>query len=130
MRLFQPDSGGRPQLVGEAAMDHTPAGEDVRLAAGTAFDLTARRVQTTYNTRRDSTKAGWRTIATADYRVTITNATDSATTVDVREERNGEWSVLSSSVPAEKLSSTITRVRVKVPARGDGTVTYRVRVVW
>ena len=130
VRLFQPDSGGRPQLVGEAAMDHTPAGEDVRLAAGTAFDLTARRVQTTYNTRRDSTKAGWRTIATADYRVTITNATDSATTVDVREERNGEWSVLSSSVPAEKLSSTITRFRVKVPARGDATVTYRVRVVW
>jgi len=130
VRLFQADSGGRAQLVGEAAMDHTPAGEDVRLAAGTAFDLTARRVQTTYNTRRDSTKAGWRTIATADYRVTISNATDSATTVDVREERGGEWSVLSSSVPAEKLSSTITRFRVKVPARGEASVTYRVRVVW
>ena len=47
VRLFQADSGGRAQLVGEAAMDHTPAGEDVRLSAGTAFDLTARRVQTT-----------------------------------------------------------------------------------
>jgi hypothetical protein len=130
VRLFQPDSGGRAQLVGEAAMSHTPAGEDVRLSAGTAFDLTARRVQTTYVTRRDSTRAGWRTQATADYRVTLRNAADSAATVDVQEERSGEWGVLQSSVPAEKVSSTITRFRVKVPARGEATLTYRVRVVW
>jgi hypothetical protein len=130
VRLFQADSGGRAQLVGEAFMNHTPAGEEVRLSAGTAFDLTARRVQTSYSTRRDSTKAGWRTLATADYRVTVRNATDSATTVDVQEERSGEWRVLQSSVPAEKVSSTITRFRVKVPARGEAVLTYRLRVVW
>lgn len=111
-------------------MDHTPAGEDLKLSAGTAFDLTAKRVQTTYVTRRDSAKAGWRTLATADYKVTLTNAGDSAVTVEVREERGGEWSVLSSSVAAEKISSTITRFRVKVPARGDAVLTYRVRAVW
>jgi hypothetical protein len=130
VRLFQADSAGRAQLVGEAAMDHTPAGEDVRLTAGVAFDLTVRRVQTSYTTRRDSSSAGWRTLATADYRVTVRNATDSAATVDVQEERSGEWSVLRSSVPAEKVSSTITRFRVKVPARGETVLTYRVRVVW
>jgi hypothetical protein len=130
VRLFQSDSGGRAQLVGEASMDHTPAGEDVRLSAGQAFDLTARRVQTTYVTRRDSTRAGWRTQATADYRVTLRNATDSAVTVDVQEERSGEWSMLQSSVPAEKVSSTITRFRVKVPANGEATLTYKVRVIW
>jgi hypothetical protein len=131
VRLFQADSSGQQQLVGEAAVQHTAAGEDVRLAAGTAFDFTAKRVQTGYVTRRDSTKAGGvRTIATADYRVTIANATDSAATVDVLEERGGEWAVLSSSVPAEKLSSTRTRFRVKVPAQGEALVTYRVRIVW
>jgi hypothetical protein len=129
-RIFQADSSGRLQLVGEAFMDHTPAGEDLRLSAGNAFDLKARRVQTAYVTRRDSTKAGWRTLATADYRVTIANAGDSTVAVDVREERAGEWSVLSSSVPAEKVSSTITRFRVKVPARGEAVLTYRVRAVW
>ena len=130
VRMFQADSGGRAQLVGEAAMDHTPAGEDVRLSAGTAFDVSARRVQTTYVTRRDSTRAGWRTQATADYRVTLRNATDAAVMVDVQEERGGEWAVLQSSVPAEKVSSTITRFRVKVPANGEATLTYRVRVIW
>ena len=130
VRLFQADSAGRAQLVGEAAMDHTPAGQDVRLSAGTAFDITARRLQTSYSTRRDSTKAGWRTVATADYRATIRNATDTVVTVDVQEERAGEWTVVQSSVPADKVSSTITRFRVKVPARGETVVTYRVRVVW
>jgi hypothetical protein len=131
VRLYQADSSGRQQLVGEAGVQHTAAGEDVRLSAGTAFDFTAKRVQTGYVTRRDSTKAaGVRTLATADYRVTVANATDSAATVDVLEERGGEWSVLASSVPAEKLSSTRARFRIKVPARGDATLTYRVRIVW
>jgi hypothetical protein len=130
-RIYQPDSAGRPQLVGEALMEHTPAGRDLRLAAGVAFDLTARRVQTGYVTRRDSTAAyGVRTIATADYRVTLRNATDSVATVDVIEERMGEWSVVRSSVPAEKLSTVRTRFRVKVPARGEASVTYTLRIVW
>jgi hypothetical protein len=130
-RLYQPDSAGELQLVGEARLDHTPAGTDLRLDAGTAFDITAKRIQTSYITRRDSTKArGVHTVATADYRVTLKNATDSAVTVVVQEERAGEWSVISSSMPAEKVSSTITRFRVRVPARGEAVLTYRIRVIW
>ena len=131
VRLFQADSTGRLQLVGEAGTDHTPAGEDLRVTAGNAFDLTAKRVQTSYTTRRDSVRAGvWRTTATADYRVTITNATDSTAVVDVQEERRGDWTVVSSTIKPEKVSSTITRFRVTVPAGGEAVLTYRVRVVW
>lgn len=132
VRLFEPDSAGRLQLIGESAIDHSPAGEDLRLGAGEAFDLKAKRVQATYATRRDSLPQGGccRTIATADYRVTITNAGDSPVTVDVLEQRGGEWSVVSSSIKAEKLSSTRTRFRVPVPAKGKATLTYRVRVIW
>jgi hypothetical protein len=130
-RLYLPDSSGGLQLVGEASTDHTPAGSDLKLDAGNAFDISAKRLQMNYVTRRDSTKArGPYTAATADYRVTLKNATDSMVTVDVQEQRAGEWSVLSSSVPAEKISSTITRFRVRVPARGDATLTYKIRVIW
>lgn len=125
-RLYEADAGGRPQLVAEASTGHTAAGQDLRLAAGSAFDLTARRVQTEYTSRRDSL----RTRVTAGYRVTLANAKDSAVTVDVLEERRGEWRVLESSVPAERLSSTQTRFRIRVPARGEAAVTYRVQVTW
>ncbi len=131
VRLFEADSAGRLQLVGESAMDHTPAGEALRIPAGIAFDLTAKRVQTSYTTRRDSVAAGpWRTVATADYRVTLRNAGDARVAIDVIEERGGEWSVVSSNVKPEKLSSTRTRFRVAVPPRDGATLTYRVRVVW
>jgi hypothetical protein len=126
VRLYQPDDTNRLQLVGEASLGHTAPGAEVRLSAGQAFDLTAKRVQNTYTTAREKN----RTVATADYTVTLGNATDAAVTIDVLEERGGEWSVLQSSVPAERLSSTRTRFRVAVPAKGEATLTYRVRVVW
>jgi hypothetical protein len=125
-RLYEADEAGRLQLTGESSAGHTAPGIDVRLFAGDAFDLTAVRTQTTYSTRRDSL----RTIATADYRVRIASAKDSAVTVEVWEERAGEWSVVQSSVPAERLSSTRTRFRVRVPARGEAVLTYRIRAVW
>ena len=52
-RLYQADSAGSLQLVGEASLDHTAPGNDLRLKAGNAFDLSARRVQMNYVTRRD-----------------------------------------------------------------------------
>jgi len=131
VRLFEPDSAGRLQLIGESSIDHSPAGEDLRLEAGTAFDLTAKRVQTSYSTRRDSLPGGgWRTTATADYRVNLQNAGDAPATIEVVETRGGEWSVVTSSVKPDKQSSTRTVFRVPVAARGKTTLTYRVRVIW
>jgi hypothetical protein len=126
-RIYQADDGGRLQLIGESNINHTAAGQPLELDAGTAFDLTARRTQTTYTSVRD--KNG-RYTATADYSVTLANATDSAATIDVYEERGGDWSVLQSSIPAERLSSTRVRFRVIVPASGEATVTYRIRATW
>ena len=129
-RIFDRDRQGRLQLVGEAPVSHTPAGQDLELKAGHAFDLTARRRQTEFSTERDSSAAGVRIRATAAYEVALTNARDSAVTVSVYEQRGGEWSVLASSVPPEKVSATTVRFKVAVPARGNVTLTYRIRAVW
>jgi hypothetical protein len=126
-RIFQADAAGRLQLIGESAIGHTAAGQPLELGAGTAFDLTARRTQTTFTSARD--KNG-RYTATADYSVTVANATDSAATVDVLEERGGDWSIVQSSVTADRVSSTRVRFRLAVPPRGEATLTYRVRVTW
>ncbi len=125
-RIYQPDNAGRLQLIGESGIGHTAAGQPMELDAGTAFDLTARRTQTTYTTAREKS----RTTAMADYGVQLSNAGDSTATVDVYEERGGDWSVLQSSVPADRVSSTRVRFRVAVPAKGDLTFTYRIRATW
>jgi len=126
-RIYQKDDAGRLQLIGESSLGHTAAGQPLELDAGTAFDLTAKRTQTTYTSVRD--KNG-RSTATADYSVTLANATDSAATIDVYEERGGEWSVLQSSIPGDRVSSTRVRFRVVVPAKGEATLTYRIKASW
>lgn len=131
IELFQRDSSGRVQLVGEAAFTHTPAGKDLRVQSGDAFDVTAERVQTDYNQEQlPAVRRGLpsRTRITASYSVTLTNAKPSAVTVDVRETHYGSWQVTASSVPAEKLSSTERRFRLSVPAGGTATLTYTLQV--
>jgi len=131
MQIFQRDSAGRVQLVGEAAFPHTPAGKDLRVQSGDAFDVTAERVQTDYHQTslpNPPPARGTHSRVTASYRVTLTNAKSQAVTVDVREDHWGNWSIVESSVPAEKLSSTEQRFRVSVPANGTATLTYTVQV--
>jgi hypothetical protein len=129
--LYQADSAGRVQLIGESESAHQPVGRDLRVLGGAAFDITAERVLTDYAQEQiPPARKGLaaRQRSTASYRVTISNAKAVPVVVDVREVRAGVWSVVTSSVPPDKLSATEVRFRVTVPARGDATLTYTVQV--
>jgi hypothetical protein len=131
VQLYQADSSGRVQLIGEASNDHTAPGRDLRVQSGDAFDITAERVQTDWNQEQlPPLRRGMpnRQRVTAAYRVTITNAKAEAVNVDVRESHFGSWKIVESSVPAEKLSSSESRFRVAVPAAGEATLTYTVQI--
>jgi hypothetical protein len=131
VRLYQPDAEGRLQMIGETSVTHTPAGQDLELTAGTAFDITARRIQTSYDVRQEPIGQGAvRTIATAAYEVTLTNATDGDVTVTVVESRGGDWDIVESSVPARRVSSTRAEFSVPVPEGGSATLRYTVRATW
>jgi hypothetical protein len=131
VQLYQADSSGRVQLIGEAANDHTAPGRDLRVQSGDAFDVTAERVQTDFT--QETLPPIQRGLAnrqrvTAAYRVTLTNAKAEPVTVDVREARYGAWKIVASSVPPEKLSSTEMRFRLVVPPSGEATLTYTVQI--
>ena len=131
VQLYQADSSGRVQLIGEASNDHTAPGRDLRVQSGDAFDITAERVQTDWNQEQlPPVRRGMpnRQRLTAAYRVTISNAKAEAVTVDVREAHFGSWKITESSVPPEKLSSTESRFRVQVPASGEATLSYTVQI--
>ena len=130
-QVYQADGAGRMQLVGEAEIGHTPAGKDVRLQTGDAFDVTAERVQTDYNVEQlPPPQRGMPSPrrVKAGFRVTLSNAKTEAVTVDVREAHFGKWGVTASSVPAEKLSASEVRFRVSVPGGGTATLTYTVQI--
>ncbi len=126
--VFENDRSGRTQLIGQGSIGHTAPGEELNIRTGTAFDVTATRTQTEYTTQPGPTRG--RTIGFGTWRVDLQNAKDSAVTVDVVEERRGEWSVVTSSTPAVRRSATRVVFPVTIPARGKASVTYRVRMVW
>jgi hypothetical protein len=123
VRVLAPDSAGRLQLVGEVPIQHTPAGRELHLSTGTAFDVTAQRTQVTFEPHGSRE-------AVSSYRVTIQNAKRDAVTVQVLDEFPGQNEVLSSSVPPERLSASSVRFPVAVAAGGEATLEYRVRVRW
>ena len=132
-RIFQADSAGRLQLVGEAGIGHTAPGEPMRIDAGTAFDLVAKRIQTEWQQGTEpvpNVQRRTRTFVIAAYADTVRNQGATAVEVDLFIERGGDWRIIESSLPAEKLSSTRSRIRLKVPAGGETVVTYRIKATW
>jgi hypothetical protein len=123
VRVLVPDSAGRVQLLGEVPIQHTPAGRELKLATGTAFDITAQRTQLTF------VQQGRRQVEVS-YRVQVQNAKSDSVTVQVYDEFPGQWEVLSNTARAERLSSTSVRFAVPVPAAGEATLEYRVRIRW
>lgn len=128
IRVYQRDSAGRPQFVGEDAIDHTPKNEKVRLKLGDAFDVTARRKQTDFKSL--GAQGQYRSVFETAFRIDLRNAKPEPVTVAVLEPMQGDWEITQSSLPFTKESSGSARFLVTVPAQGSASLTYRARVRW
>jgi hypothetical protein len=133
-RLYTESPDGRRIMIGEATVGHTGVGEDLDLVAGTSLDLTAQREDADPQFAQDSVQradggVNIRNVAQIrTFKVTFINRSDSTATVETVERRSGEWRVVSSSVPEERLGPDAVRFRVVIPAHGESVLTYRLRV--
>ena len=123
VRVYQADSKGGVQFVGEDRIDHTPKDEMLKIHVGDAFDVVCERKQMDYKRISSST-------AEMEYQVTLRNHKDSAVTVEVREPIGGDWEVLNSNIKWTKLDATTLAFSVPVEKDGTATLDYRVRVKW
>ena len=121
VRLFE----GR-DFLGEAAIGHTPAGKDVALVMGNAFDISAARTRENFALDR----AG-RTM-TETVKVELNNAKPAAVVVRVNERlgRWTAWDLVSSSEPMAARDAQSAAFDVPVPAGGKASFTYTVRYRW
>lgn len=121
VRLFQRNKDG-VAMVGEDIFPATPAGQTARLTLGSAFDITARRVQVDFQqVSTDVNEAAWE--------VKLANAGDKPAKVIVREGFGGDdWLVLEESTKHVKESAFVSAWTVSVPAQGEATLKYRIRV--
>jgi hypothetical protein len=123
VRVYKADKSGAQQFIGEDQIDHTPRDELLRIKMGEAFDVVADRRQMEWRvTGRCESESRWE--------IQLRNHKDDAVEVDVMEPVGGDWTVIESSHRWERVDARTFRFRVSVPARGETTVTYRVRVKW
>lgn len=121
MRVYQADSDGMLQFAGEDRVEHTPKDEEVKLKLGEAFDIVAERTQTDFQLLVER-------LFSASQKIVLRNHKKEEITVEVIEPFNGDWTIEESSITHEKRDSKTAVFRVAVPAEGESTLTYRVRV--
>jgi hypothetical protein len=121
LRVYKADAGGSQQLIGEDWVDHTPRDERVRVKMGEAFDVVGERVQ------KDWRKLGGG-LYEVEWEIALRNHKKEDVTVQVVEPVPGDWQLLWSSHPHEKVQAFTIRYRVPVPKDGAAKLAYRVRL--
>jgi len=122
VRVYKADVDGTSLLIGENTIGHSPKGEDLMLALGTAFDLTGERIQTDFNyvSRR---------VARESFEVTLRNRkADEAVSIRVPERlyRWRDWQIIESSAPFVKVDNASIEFEITVEPGGEETLTYTV----
>ena len=119
-RVYMRDPSGDPKFLGEDGIDQTPAGSDLGIKIGEAFDVT---VQSTVVTNEKVDR--WHTRYAMSY--TMRNALAEPVTVDLRQNglmRDGK--VEAESLPSKRLDAHALEWSVPVPAHGETVLTFTV----
>jgi hypothetical protein len=119
-RVYMRDEAGEPKFVGEDDLGHTPAGSDLAIKIGEAFDVT---VQATVVSSEKISRSRTRYSMSYLFR----NAKPEAATVDLRQA--GLWrdgKVENESLPSRRIDAYTLGWSVPVAANGETTLTFTV----
>lgn len=124
MRVYMRDAAGDPKFVGENAIGHTPAGSELSIKTGEAFDVSSQA------TLVAETKVS-RTRSRYEMRYLLRNARNQPVTVELRQSglgRDGE--VKAESLKSRRIDARTLGWSVPVPANGETVLTFTVETGW
>jgi hypothetical protein len=125
VKVFQRDSTGSLQMLGEASIDHTPRNEDVSLPVGRAFDIVAFRKRTEFRWLGNA-----RTGAIETFEIEVRNRKETAETVHVYERFGGEWTITQKSAEYTKLDAHTVDFVLNLQPNEVRKITYTVETRW
>jgi hypothetical protein len=126
IRFYRRDDDGQPEFTGEDSIDHTPAGERIRVFTGAAFDLVGER-------RRSSHRIDHgRSTVDESFEIKVRNRKKEPAEVRIVEHlyRWQTWEIPVSSAPYQKTDSDTIEFAVALQPGEEKTVTYAVRYTW
>ena len=123
VRVYQADSKGGVQFVGEDRIDHTPKDETLNLKIGNAFDVVAERKQIDF--QKVATN-----VYEVEYEIALRNHKPGPITVEVNEPIGGTWKILRSTHDWTKTDAWAARFSIPVAQDATSLLKYRVRVTY
>ena len=123
VRVYQADSKGGIQFVGEDRINHTPKDETLKIYVGNAFDIVCERKLIDYKKLASN-------LYEMEFQITLRNHKDAPVTVEAREPVGGDWEVVNANLKWTKLDATTISFEIPVEKDGTATLDYRVRVKW
>jgi hypothetical protein len=123
IRVYQEDSKGGVQFVGEDRLNHTPKDETLNIKIGNAFDVVCERNQIDFQKIASN-------VYEFEYEITLRNHKATAIKVEVNEPIGGTWRMVRSSHESTKTAAWAARFMVPVAADGTAVLKYRVRVTY
>jgi hypothetical protein len=124
-RVYVNDASGEPRFIGEDQVAHTPAGSDIIVTTGQAFDVTVQPRVVSSESADKPRHWRWRTRFQMEY--TVRNARSAPVVVEVRQHGLGRDTQLQSQSIEGELQDANTIVwRVPVPANGETVLTATV----
>jgi hypothetical protein len=123
VRVYQADSKGGLQFVGEDRINHTPKDETINLKIGNAFDVVAERKQTDF--QKIATN-----VYEMEFEITLRNHKAIPVTVEINEPVGGTWQILRSTYNYTKTAAFAAQFMVPVAVDGTSVLRYRIRVTY
>jgi hypothetical protein len=123
LRVYQQDSKGGVQFVGEDRIMHTPKDETLNVKIGNAFDVICERKQVDFEKIASN-------VYEIGYEITLRNHKANAVNVEVNEPVGGTWRMITSSHEWTKTAAWAAQFKVPVSADGTAMLKYRVRVTY
>jgi hypothetical protein len=122
IRVYERDKAGET-FIGESRIGHTSASQKIDIQVGRAFDVSANRIQTSFQ------RFGERE-AEVGYRIELTNDKPESVVVSLEEQLTGDWTIISESQEGTKRDSMTYVFELKVPSEGSAQLEYSVRFRW
>ena len=123
VRVYAFDASGALTLAGEDRIQHTAAGERVRILSGVAFDLVGER------TRLSHARVS-RSVTEDQFRIRLRNRSAKDAVVTVVENLYGNWEISEKSSAFRKKDAETVEFDVNVGAGKEATLTYTARFTY
>lgn len=127
IKVFQRDSRGSLQMLGEDSIQHTPKNEKVTLTVGRAFDVVAERKRTFFQW----IQAGGRNRGAVEtFEIEIRNRKTTPEVVTVLERHWGEWRITDSNMPHTRPDANTAEFVLNLAPDEVKKIVYSVETRW